>query len=140
SKQLPHPLKGKPYPNGERDHLKYVDYLHKQVGELVSNYGNVDVLWWDYSSQDFQGDEAWRAFDLMKEVRAKQPAIIMNNRLFRSQEAGWSGMGVEGYIPQLDPKYGDFVTPEQHIPATGMGLQRARPRMEERRNADPQPH
>jgi alpha-L-fucosidase len=120
SKQLPHPLKGKPYPNGERDHSKYVDYLHKQVGELVSNYGNVDVLWWDYSSQDFQGDEAWRAFDLMKEVRAKQPAIIMNNRLFRSQEAGWSGMGVEGYIPQLDPKYGDFITPEQHIPATGM--------------------
>jgi len=120
SKQLPHPLKGKPYPNGERDHSKYVDYLHKQVNELISNYGNVDVLWWDYSSQDFQGDEAWRAFDLMKEVRAKQPAIIMNNRLFRSTEAGWSGMGTEGYIPTLDPKYGDFITPEQHIPATGM--------------------
>jgi len=120
SKQLPHPLKGKPYPNGERDHSKYVDYLHKQVNELVSNYGPVDVLWWDYSAQDFQGQEAWRAFDLMNMVRAKQPAIIMNNRLFRSPEAGWSGMGTEGYIPTLDPKYGDFITPEQHIPATGM--------------------
>jgi alpha-L-fucosidase len=120
SKQLPHPLKGQPYPNGERDHAKYVNYLHQQVHELVSNYGRVDVLWWDYSSQDFQGDEAWRAFDLMRSVRAKQPKIIMNNRLFRSPEAGWSGMGTDGFIPRLDPKYGDFITPEQHIPATGM--------------------
>lgn len=120
SKQLPHPLKGKPYPNGERDHAKYVDYLHQQVSELMSNYGPVDVLWWDFSAQDFQGQEAWRAFDLISMVRAKQPAIIMNNRLFRIPEAGWSGMGTEGYIPRLEPKYGDFITPEQHIPATGM--------------------
>ncbi len=120
SKQLPHPLKGQPYPNGERDHAKYVDYLHRQVGELMSNYGPVDVLWWDYSAQDFQGDEAWRATDLMKLVRAKQPGIIMNNRLYRTREAGWGGMGTEGFIPQLDTRYGDFITPEQHIPATGM--------------------
>ncbi len=120
SQQLPHPLKGRPYPNGQRDHSKYVDYLHKQVAELVSNYGPVDILWWDYSAQDFQGQEAWRAFDLMKLVRDKQPKIIMNNRLFRSAEAGWKSMGTEGYTANLDPKYGDFITPEQHIPATGM--------------------
>ena len=120
SKQLPHPLKGQPYPNGERDHAKYVDYLHQQVKELISNYGLVDILWWDFSAQDFQGQEAWRAFDLMNMVRAKQPGIIMNNRLFRNPEAGWKSMGTEGYTSSIDPKYGDFVTPEQHIPATGM--------------------
>ncbi len=120
SKQLPHPLKGQPYPNGQRDHAKYQAYLHQQVDELVSNYGPVDILWWDYSSQDFQGDEAWRATELMELVRSKQPGIIMNNRLFRTREAGWASMGTEGFIPQLDPKYGDFITPEQHIPATGM--------------------
>lgn len=120
SKQLPHPLKGQPYPNGQRDHARYVDFLHQQVNELVSNYGRVDIFWWDYSSQDFQGDKAWRAFDLMRLVRVKQPKVIMNNRLFRSPEAGWSGMGTDGFIPRLDPKYGDFITPEQHIPATGM--------------------
>jgi len=120
SKQLPHPLKGQPYPNGARDHAKYVDFLHAEVAELVSNYGPVDVLWWDYSAQDFQGDEAWRALSLMASVRAKQPAIIMNNRLFRSPEAGWKSMGTDGFTGHLDPKYGDFVTPEQHIPATGM--------------------
>lgn len=120
SQQLPHPLKGKAYPNGERDHSKYLEYLHGEVNELVSNYGPIDVLWWDYSAQDFQGQAAWRAFDLMNLVRAKQPNIIMNNRLFRSREAGWASMGTEGFLPQLDPKYGDFITPEQHIPATGM--------------------
>jgi alpha-L-fucosidase len=120
SKQLPHPLLGKPYPNGKRDHAKYVEYLHGEVQELVSNYGPVDILWWDYSSQDFQGDAAWRATDLMKLVRAKQPAIIMNNRLYRIPEAGFTGMGTAAIAPRLDPRYGDFITPEQHIPATGM--------------------
>lgn len=120
SQQLPHPLRGQPYPNGTRDHGQYLDSLFAQVGELVSNYGTVDILWWDYSSQDFQGQEAWRAFDLMRLVRERQPGIVMNNRLFRSAEAGWKSMGTDGYTPQLDPRYGDFITPEQHIPATGM--------------------
>ena len=120
SKQLPYPQRDQPYPNGERDHAKYIEYLHNQVGELMSNYGPVDILWWDYSAVDFQGDEAWRAFDLMKEVRAKQPGIIMNNRLFRVKEAGWAGMGEGNFLSQLDTRCGDFITPEQRVPATGM--------------------
>jgi len=120
SKQLPHPLKGRPYPNGARDHTKYLDYLFGEVNELVSGYGRVDVLWWDYSAVDFQGQEAWHAFDLMKRVREQQPGIIMNNRLFRSPEAGWTSMGTDGYARTMDYRYGDFITPEQHIPSTGM--------------------
>jgi alpha-L-fucosidase len=120
SEQLPHPLRGTPYPNGERDHAKYVDFLHSQARELLSNYGPIDIVWWDYSAVDFQGEEAWRAFDLIREVREKHPNIIMNNRLFRIPEAGFSGMGTAAITPQLDPQYGDFITPEQHIPATGM--------------------
>ncbi len=119
SQQLPHPLKGRPYPNGERDHSKYQQFLFAQVDELASNYP-VDIMWWDYSSIDFQGQEAWRAFELMDLVRSRRPGIIMNNRLFRTREAGWVSMGTEGFFPQLDPKYGDFITPEQHIPPTGM--------------------
>jgi alpha-L-fucosidase len=120
SQQLPHPLRGQPYPNGTRDHRRYLDYLHAEVNELLSNYGQIDVMWWDYSAQDFQGDEAWRAFDLLSLARARQPQIVMNNRLFRIPEAGWKSMGTTGYAPSLDPKYGDFITPEQHIPDTGM--------------------
>ena len=88
--------------------------------ELVSNYGPIDIMWWDYSSVDFQGDEAWRATELMAMVRARQPRIIMNNRLFRRPEAGFSGMGTAAISSRLDPAYGDFITPEQHIPAAGM--------------------
>ena len=120
SKSLPHPLKPKPYPNGERDHGKYIDYMHQQVDELISNYGEVDVIWWDYSKEDFQGDEAWRAFDLMANVRKKQPQVIMNNRLFRIPEAGWKGPGMKGVVPRLDSNYGDFITPEQHVPENGL--------------------
>jgi alpha-L-fucosidase len=120
SQQLPHPLKGQEYPNGKRDHAKYLNYLHGEVNELVSNYGPVDVLWWDFSAVDFQGEEAWKAFELMSAVRSKQPKIIMNNRLFRIPEAGFTGMGTNAISASLDPKYGDFITPEQHIPATGM--------------------
>ncbi|MBI4908801.1 MAG: alpha-L-fucosidase [Acidobacteria bacterium] len=120
SKQLPHPLKDKPYPNVAREHGKYIDYLHGEVNELVSNYGKIDILWWDYSAVDFQGQDAWRAFDLMDKVRGRQPAVIMNNRLFRIPEAGFTGMGTSAIAAQLNPKYGDFITPEQHIPATGM--------------------
>ncbi len=120
SGQLPHPLKGRPSPNGVRDHARYLEYLHAQAGELVTRYGRVDVLWWDYSAQDFQGDEAWRATELMALARRHQPAIIMNNRLYRTPEAGWKSMGTDGFVGTLDWRYGDFITPEQHIPDTGM--------------------
>ncbi len=119
--------KGLPYPKGgealgvtERNHSRYIDFLHGQVDELLSNYGKVDIMWWDYSSTSFQGEEAWRASDLIKNVRAKQPDIIMNNRLFRIPEAGFNGMGTHNITNRMDAKYGDFITPEQHIPAAGL--------------------
>ena len=120
SKDIPHPLRGQPYPNGSRNQNEYINYLHQQADELVSNYGRVDILWWDYSVPDFQGEQAWGASELMDLVRRKQPAVIMNNRLFRRPEAGWTGLATSGPLASLDPKYGDFVTPEQHVPDTGI--------------------
>jgi len=116
AKGLPYPLAGQPSPNGPRDHSKYVDYLHAQVGELVTNYGPVDILWWDFSSKNFQGDEAWGATDLLKLVRAKQPGIIVNNRLYSAATVKPS----DAEHKQFRTDRGDFSTPEQHIPATGM--------------------
>jgi hypothetical protein len=68
---------------------------------------------------DFQGEEAWGAFELTDLVRQKQPSAIMNNRLFRRPEAGWTGTAKVGSQAALDPKYGDFMTPEQQVPDTG---------------------
>ena len=120
SKQLPYPADGAKIAATPRNHSRYIDFLHGQVDELISNYGKVDVLWWDFSAIDFQGDAAWKATELIAKVRAKQPGIIMNNRLFRIPEAGFSGMSTRDVTSRMDPQYGDFVTPEQHIPATGM--------------------
>ncbi|MDR2981956.1 MAG: alpha-L-fucosidase [Puniceicoccales bacterium] len=119
--------KGLPYPSGEakaagdtpRDHDKYIEFLHGQTKELLSNYGKVDIIWWDYSSTQFDGEEAWKSIELMKMVREKQPEIISNNRLYRRPEAGFKGMGTSAVTTMLDPRYADFITPEQHIPADG---------------------
>lgn len=116
AKGLPYPTGGMDKTPGLRDHAKYIDYLHTQVGELMSNYGPVDILWWDFSSKDFQGDEAWRATDLMKMVRAKQPQIIVNNRLYTANTVK---AGTDEHKPPATDR-GDFTTPEQRIPATGM--------------------
>lgn len=113
---MPHPLAGKPYANGQRDHKKYISYLHAQVKELLTNYGKVDILWWDFSSAQFQGDEAWGATDLMKMARSLQPDIVMNNRLYSAHTVKANA----GEATSHSLAKGDFTTPEQRIPGTGM--------------------
>lgn len=115
---LPHPLKhernrGGPDPDAGRDRARYVAFMHRQIEELVSHYGQLDVLWWDWSSKETEG-AAWRAPELMQLVRRHQPRIIMNNRLYYSPNVEGDNLGI------FDTAKGDFTTPEQHIPATGM--------------------
>lgn len=112
---LPHPLKDRPSPNGPRDHDIYVEYLHHQVDELLSNYGPVDILWWDYSAEDAQG-EFWRADELTALVRKHQPQIITNNRLYSKPPL----RNPDEDLQSWDPEKGDFTTPEQNIPDTGL--------------------
>lgn len=69
-----------------------VEYVHAQVRELCTNYGKLDVLWydgaWPYAPED------WRSDELNAMVRELQPDIIMNDR---------------SKLPE------DFATPEQHV-------------------------
>jgi alpha-L-fucosidase len=115
---LPHPLKHErnralPDPDQGRVMSRYVDFMHQQVAEVVENYGPLDVLWWDWSSKETQG-ASWRAPELMALVRQHQPRIIMNNRLYYSPNVEGDNLGI------YDLSKGDFTTPEQHIPATGL--------------------
>lgn len=91
---------------------KYVDYMNGQVRELLTNYGTVDVIWWDsYGCGDLVN--FWRigeTFDLVKKL---QPNIIMNNRL----------TVLANYNGQPAPYIGDFDTPEQRLG----GFQNTRP-------------
>ena len=69
-----------------------VEYSHAQVRELCTNYGKVDILWydggWPYTAED------WRSAELNAMVRELQPEIVINNR---------------SQLPE------DHDTPEQHV-------------------------
>ena len=105
--------------NEGRDNSVYVDYLHGQVEEIMSRYGPIDIVWWDYSKPQCQG-ESWRAKELIALVRKHQPHIVMNNRLYRSAAAGWPDKSDWSKGFSIDPQYGDFCTPEQKIPPNGV--------------------
>jgi alpha-L-fucosidase len=81
--------------DGDMD--KYLDEVAvPQISEILNNYGDIKVLWWD-TPQDMTPE---RAAKFMPEL-AKHPNLIYNNRL---------GGGIDG----------DLETPEQFIPATGI--------------------
>ncbi len=67
-----------------------------QVKEILENYGGLDILWWD--TPRGMTEEAAEA---LQAVADQYPAMITNNRLYR-------------------PWPGDFSTPEQHVPPTGL--------------------
>ena len=105
--------------NEGRDNSIYVDYLHGQVKEIMSGYGPIDIVWWDYSKPKCQG-ESWRAKELIALVKEHQPGIVMNNRLYRSPEAGWPLKHDWSKGFSIAPQFGDFCTPEQKIPTEGV--------------------
>jgi alpha-L-fucosidase len=73
---------------------RFVEYIHTHVRELMSNYGRIDVLWYDVAwPLDARG---WESERMNSMVFSLQPDIIVNNR---------------NKLP------GDFTTPEQRIEA-----------------------
>lgn len=72
---------------------RFVDFTHGLVRELCSNYGKIDLLWYD-CPYPLMTAEAWESEKLNAMARELQPDIIINNR---------------SRLPE------DFGTPEQHI-------------------------
>jgi alpha-L-fucosidase len=78
----------------ERARRRFVDYIHGQVRELLTNYGKIDIMWYDVSwPLDAAG---WESEKMNAMVYGLQPDIIINNR---------------NQLP------GDFGTPEESIQA-----------------------
>lgn len=98
-------------PTEGADYDRYVQYMKNQLAELTSNYGDIGVLWFDGEWESTWTHE--RGVDLYNYVKSLQPNIIINNRV----DKGRSGM--EG-MTRGDEFKGDFGTPEQEIPATGL--------------------
>ncbi|MFD2328674.1 alpha-L-fucosidase [Cohnella sp. GCM10020058] len=93
---------------------RYLDYMHGQVRELLTNYGKLDLMWFDFSYDVMQG-EKWRASELIAMMRELQPHIVIDNRL----EAGGEGGG-SIYTKAPLAYAGDFASPEQIIPPSGV--------------------
>ena len=110
-----HPMRDDPaFSNEGRDFGRYLDFLHAQVRELCSNYGKLDLLWFDFSYDNLRG-EAWRATELVEMVRALQPDVVIDNRL----EVSGEGFGSLAAC-RPTPYHGDFVSPEQIVPPHGL--------------------
>lgn len=92
----------------------YLEYMHGQVRELLTNYGKIDLMWFDFSYDDMTG-EKWKATELVTMIRSIQPDILIDNRLEVSGEGFGSLLSGQ---PNLYS--GDFVSPEQIIPPTGI--------------------
>lgn len=78
------------------DMARYREYLHGQVRELLTRYGKIDIMWFDFTPPTKSHDD-WDSEKLAAMVRELQPEIILNDRIDLPESA-------------------DFVTPEQYQP------------------------
>ncbi len=71
--------------NEGRDQRRYAEYLRAQVRELLTQYGKVDVLWFDFSypkpDGSGKGRQDWDSENLLKMIRELQPQVILDDRL-----------------------------------------------------------
>ena len=89
----------------------YKNYLKPQVKELLTNYGDIDVVWFDGDwIADYTTEMGKEMYSFIRDI---QPNTIINNRVDKGRK-GMEGMDMEGNFA------GDFGTPEQEIPATGI--------------------
>jgi alpha-L-fucosidase len=86
-----------PRPNDEQA-ARFRAHLLTQLRELLTNYGPIAVLWFD--GQWERPPEWWDVDAIDALARELQPGILINDRL---------------------PGHGDFLTPEQFVPATPPG-------------------
>ena len=92
---------------------RYVEnYMKPQLKELITKYGPLGVLWFD--GEWIKDWTEPQGKDLYNYIRDLQPNVIINNRVGKGRK------GMEGLNKEDQEYAGDFGTPEQQIPATGL--------------------
>lgn len=100
-----HPLRNAPdaeKQNKTRNMARYREYVFNQVRELLTNYGKIDIIWFDFTYPTLESirneyneffikdykdwmpwtsDETWNSKELVKMIRELSPGIIINDRL-----------------------------------------------------------
>jgi alpha-L-fucosidase len=72
---------------------EFTEFMFAQIRELLTEYGKIDVLWFDGGWE--RSRDEWRSKELEAMIRSLQPGVLINDRL---------------------PGVGDYVTPEQFVP------------------------
>jgi alpha-L-fucosidase len=72
---------------------RFQQYLRGQLTELLSNYGTIDLLWFDGEWE--RNEEEWNTRELRELIKGLQPNVVINERLLG---------------------HGDYKTPEQAFP------------------------
>ena len=85
----------------ERNHL-FLPRMQGELRELLSNYGKIDLLWFDFDGREAVYDQT-NTYTLVKRL---QPQIIIDNRL---------DLSTGNNNTQLLSPFADYYTPEQQI-------------------------
>lgn len=92
---------------------RYVEtYMKPQLRELITQYPEIDVLWFDGEwVADWNDARGKEVYDFL---HALKPSLIINNRVGHTRQ-GLSGLNQAGQVG-----LGDFGTPEQQVPPEGL--------------------
>ena len=90
---------------------QYLSYMKAELKELLTNYGDIGVLWFDGEWENTWNERFGK--EIYNFCRSIQPDIIINNRV-HAGKLDLEGPGKQSLLN------GDFSTPEQEIPSTGL--------------------
>lgn len=93
--------------NKNRNMAKYREYMKNQLTELLTEFGQIDELFMDYTyaeGENGKNSKDWDAEGIVKLARKLQPQIIINNRLgLTENRQGWDYITPEQFMPQQWP-------------------------------------
>ncbi len=100
--------------NEKRDMAKYRQYIKDQITELLTDYGKIDLLFYDFSypGKDGKGHSDWDSEGLLELTRKLQPEILVNDRLdLHGQAWGWDYITPEQFMPKAWPERNGIRVP-----------------------------
>ncbi|MDY3990062.1 MAG: alpha-L-fucosidase [Massilioclostridium sp.] len=86
------------------DHHRYLEYYFGQIQELMTNYGDIDVMWFD--SIGTSSLNQWDPRTLLRRMKQINPDVIVNNRYTAV---------LAGYDKSPYDVNGDWYTPEHRL-------------------------
>ena len=105
--------------NEGRDMKRYARYMRNQVTELLTNYGKIDILWFDFSYpnkdpkfpdwMEGKGRKDWESEELIRVARELQPGIMIDNRSDMEQDL-WTPEQYQMLEWVKHPETGELVT------------------------------